>query len=49
MKERIKAKDWDFNFDIQVKKRKPKEKIKYYIEKWTGWRIGEYKNYILLK
>lgn len=49
MKERIQARDWDFNFDIQVKKRKPKEKIKYYIEKWTGWRIGEYKNYILLK
>lgn len=45
MQERIQSRDWDFTFDIKTKKRNLKENIKYYIEKWTGWRIGEYKNY----
>ncbi|HRG20916.1 MAG TPA: glycosyltransferase family 2 protein [Saprospiraceae bacterium] len=49
MLDRIKAKDWDFQFDIQTKKRNLKEKIKYTIEKWTGWRIGEYKNYTVIR
>ena len=46
---RIKAKDWDFKFDIQRKKRNLKEWIKYVVERWTGWRIGEYKNYTVIR
>ncbi len=49
MKERIAAQDWDFQFDLKVKKRNLKEKVKHFVEKYTGWRIGEYKNYTLLK
>ena len=49
MKERIQARDWDFNFDIQVKKRKPKEKNKILHREMDGLENREYKNYILLK
>lgn len=44
-KERIEATNWEFNFDIKRTNRTLKEKIKFWIEKNTGWKIGEYKNY----
>jgi hypothetical protein len=47
MKPRIEAMNWAFNFDIKIKKLSPKNKIRQFIEKLTGWRIGEYRNYIL--
>lgn len=45
MKERIAARNWNFSRDPSIKKFSPKEAVLYYIEKWTGWRIGEYRNY----
>jgi hypothetical protein len=48
MIDRIKRVNWKFNHDISKKKYSLKEKIKRLIEKSTGYRIGEYKNYKLL-
>jgi len=45
MKERIKALNWNFTHDVSRNKYTLKNKIKIFIEKLTGWRIGEYKNY----
>ena len=44
-KERLERSNWGFKFDTNQTKRSIKEKIKYFVEKYTGWRIGEYKNY----
>jgi len=49
MIDRIKKVNWKFNHDISKKKYSLKEKIKRLIEKSTGYRIGEYKNYNLIK
>ena len=45
MKERISKQDWKFEFDILKQKLTLSNKISMLIEKWTGKRIGEYKNY----
>lgn len=45
MQERIRNKNWKFDFDPAQKKLSTKNKILSLIEKWTGWRVGEYKNY----
>lgn len=42
----IKAVDWEFRYDSSRVKHTLKAKILGKIEKQTGWRIGEYKNYI---
>ena len=47
--ERIKKTNWEFSFDPTKRKLSWKEKLSRTIEKWTGYRIGEYKNYRLLK
>jgi glycosyltransferase involved in cell wall biosynthesis len=49
MQNRIERVNWLFNFDIKVKKLSFKNRVKMAIEKLTGWRIGEYRNYVLLK
>jgi hypothetical protein len=49
MQARIERVNWLFNFDIKVKKLSFKNRAKMTIEKLTGWRIGEYRNYELLK
>lgn len=49
MTERIKKINWQLNFDPTKLKAGMKFKITYWIEKMTGIRIGEYKNYMLLK
>lgn len=49
MKERLKLKNWKFDFDPSRKKLSIKSRLKYNLEKLTGWRIGEYKNYKILK
>lgn len=48
MKERIARKNWDFEFDPTRKKLSPKVRFLHFIEKKTGYRIGEYKNYKLI-
>jgi glycosyltransferase involved in cell wall biosynthesis len=49
MQARIERVNWLFDFDIKVKKLSFKNRVKMAIEKLTGWRIGEYRNYRLLK
>jgi len=48
MHQRIKQQDWEFKFDKSKTNFTLKDKILYTIEKITGWRIGEYKNYKLI-
>lgn len=45
MKNRISKINWQFEFDPTQKNFGLKTKLLYHFEKWTGIRIGEYKNY----
>ena len=45
MQDRLKKVNWMFNFDIKIKKLSLKNRLKMTVEKLTGWRIGEYRNY----
>jgi hypothetical protein len=47
MKNRIAAVNWDFEFDTQIKKHSLKDSFLYFIEKLTGYRLFEYRNYKL--
>ena len=49
MLERIKSQNWNFEFDQSKVKVSFKNKIIYFFEKYLGYSIAEYKNYILLK
>ena len=49
MEERIASQDWDFTPDHARKKHSCKAAILHFIEKKTGWRIGEYRNYRIIK
>jgi len=49
MIDRINRINWKFDHDLSYKNYSNKEKIKRLIEKLTGYRVGEYKNYILLR
>lgn len=49
MQQRIEDKNWNFNYDPRKRKIKFKDRILMFIEKITGKRLFEYKNYILLK
>lgn len=49
MRERIARKDWDFVFDHTASRpRGLRHRLLYFIERLTGKRIGEYKNYRLI-
>lgn len=49
MQERIRRQNWQFDFDISFNSLKLKDRLRKKVEKWTGWRPGEYRNYRLLK
>lgn len=49
MQERINKKNWTFSFDPTQKKLSFKNKILLFVEKFTGIRIGEYKNYRIIR
>jgi glycosyltransferase involved in cell wall biosynthesis len=49
MQARIERVNWQFDFDIREKKLSLKNRFRTWIEKLTGWRIGEYKNFKVLK
>ncbi|MBN2237366.1 MAG: hypothetical protein JW729_07385 [Bacteroidales bacterium] len=49
MKERIEAKNWNFNFDPTKKNYNVKTRFLNFLEKTTGHRFGEYKNYRIIK
>jgi len=46
---RIQAQNWHFQSDPTQVRWPLKDRISNWIEKWTGWRPGEYRNYILLR
>jgi hypothetical protein len=46
---RIEAMDWKFEVDPTKKNFGLKAKVLYFIEKMFGWRVGEYKNYQLIR
>ncbi|HRP70222.1 MAG TPA: glycosyltransferase family 2 protein [Turneriella sp.] len=46
MQERIREKNWRFDFDISRSTYSVKEKISRWVERYTGYRPGEYKNYV---
>lgn len=48
MQERINLKNWKFDRNPQVKNYNIKNRFLHFIEKKTGWRIGENKNYKLI-
>ena len=48
MQYRIEISNWKFNFDPAKKRRSLKSRFKFFIEKYTGWRLGEYKNYRII-
>jgi hypothetical protein len=45
IKERILKMNWKFSFDPTKRKVSLKLRLLGFIEKSTGWRVGEYKNY----
>ena len=50
MQARIERKNWHFDFDpIRQNRFKLKDRFKMFIEKWTGYRVGEFKNYVIVK
>jgi hypothetical protein len=42
---RVKEANWNFNFDKSQIKLSLKDKLLLFIERTTGWKVGEYKNY----
>ena len=46
---RISNKNWKFDFDPTKKRFSMKSRILYWIEKNLGWKIGEYKNYRIVR
>lgn len=49
MQKRIKAMNWEFYYDVSKRRFEFKDRIKNFIEKLTGWRPGEYRNYKIIK
>lgn len=47
MQARVDRLNWPFSFDTRRKNYTPRVRFLAYIEKLTGWRIGEYRNYKL--
>lgn len=45
MQQRIDRINWKYTFDPTKKKMSFKAKFLFFMEKYTGWRVGEYKNY----
>ncbi|GAB2576403.1 glycosyltransferase family protein [Spirosoma areae] len=45
MQPRVDRLNWPFSFDTSQKHYSPRVRFLTFIEKLTGWRIGEYKNY----
>ncbi|MEI6764830.1 MAG: glycosyltransferase family 2 protein [Bacteroidota bacterium] len=48
MHNRISGQNWEFSFDPLQKRFTLLSRILYWIEKTTGWRIGEYKNFRII-
>ena len=48
MQPRIEARNWQFDYDISRNRYRLKERFKRVLERLTGYRLGEYRNYQLL-
>jgi len=48
MADKIKKQNWDFKYDVSESKVSLADRLLFFIEKKTGWRAGEYKNYKLI-
>lgn len=48
MRERIARLNWQFDYDISRNALGFKNTLRRYIEKFTGWRVGEYRNYRII-
>jgi hypothetical protein len=48
MRQRIETQNWPFDFDPAKNKYPLKIKLKKCLEIWTGWRVGEYRNYRII-
>lgn len=48
MKKRIEAMNWKFEYDLSKKRFKLKDRLKSFVEKLTGWRPTEYRNYKII-
>ncbi|MEW6686512.1 MAG: glycosyltransferase family 2 protein [Candidatus Edwardsbacteria bacterium] len=49
MQERIRQKNWEFNFDLTKKNFPLLKRLLYQIERKTDWRIGEYRNFKIIR
>lgn len=49
MQARLERVNWKFDFDIREKKLSLKNRFRTWVEQLTGWRIGEYKNFRVVK
>jgi glycosyltransferase involved in cell wall biosynthesis len=49
MKQRIRKMNWQFNYDASKKKLKLKDRLLQGFERFTGYRLFEYKNYRLIR
>ena len=45
---RIAQQSWEFVYDVSKNKLSTKKKLRMWIEKYLGWKIGEYRNYKIL-
>lgn len=48
MRDRVARQNWPFEFDTNRKSRSLKVRLLAVVERLTGWRVGEYRNYKLL-
>lgn len=48
MQRRIQEKNWEFTFDPTRRRMSLKVRLLMTLEKITGWRLGEYKNFVLV-
>jgi hypothetical protein len=46
--EEVKKINWKFDFDLSKNRFRWKDRLKRFVEKYTGWRPGEYRNYKII-
>ena len=45
---RIAKQSWEFVYDVSKNKLSTKKKLRMWVEKYLGWKIGEYRNYKII-
>jgi glycosyltransferase involved in cell wall biosynthesis len=49
MRERVKLQNWEFSAEKSTHKPSIKSALLHFVEKKTGWRVGEYRNYKMVR